>query len=338
MQPFAECFPRLVQALQQRFGRPWRVENVTGPGYSRFAVFALHTELGRFALKQHARERRDAVRSQHAFQQMLASTPESCVPQLQPWADGATWMDDGPFGWELCTWVPGEPWPAGVRLAEDAWQQQFDAILAMHRCALRWQDSSTDVVACGLPSTIPRGWIERRDRLRFWSASGIEWGAIEQAVATAWGTDRQCANAINRVRGWLPELAGELEHLCRNGAPSWWIVRDMWRAHWLFDAGKLMGLIDFGAARPDWPGLDLVRAWGTMLDEDDPRWQSGCERYSREVPEARIDVRTLKMVHRASVALSLLQWCEWCVSGRVDRSAGPSPRFTELVQRVLTMA
>jgi Ser/Thr protein kinase RdoA (MazF antagonist) len=338
MQPFADCYPSLVQALHQCFGTHWRVENVTGPGYSRFAVFALHTHRGRFALKQHARERRDAVLSQHAFQQMLASTPGSCVPQLQPWTDGRTWMDDGPFGWELCHWVPGEPWPTQLRLAQDAWQQQLDAIIAMHRSALRWHDSSMDVVVLGSTASIPRGWTERRDRLHFWSASQHEWGAIGRAVATAWGANPQFAKALERVRGWLPELAEELEHLCRKGAPSWWIVRDMWRAHWLFDAGRLMGLIDFGAARPDWPGLDLVRAWGTMLDEDDPRWQSGCDRYSREIPEARIDVRTLKMVHRASVALSLLQWCEWCVSGKADRSAGPSPRFMELVQRVLTMA
>ena len=338
MQPFAERCPRLAQALHQRFGTPWRVEDVTRPGYSRFAVFALITDRGRYALKQHAMARRDAVLGQHAFQQMLASDPDSCVPPLQRWTDGATWLDDGQFGWELCTWVLGEPWPAQVQLTEDAWQQQLDAIIAIHRSALRWHDSSTRAAAIGSSSSIPQGWSERRDRLRFWSGTQIDWGTIGQSVATAWGADPRFARALQRVRSWLPELVIELEHLCRNGAPSWWIARDVWRAHWLYDAGKLKGLIDFGAARPDWPGLDLVRAWGTMLDEDDPRWQSGCERYGQEVPEARIDARTIRIVHRASVALSLLQWCEWCASGKVDRSAGPSPRFIELVQRVLTMA
>jgi Ser/Thr protein kinase RdoA (MazF antagonist) len=337
MQPFAERFPRLVQALHQCFGT-WGVENVAGSGYSRFAVFALITDRGRFALKQHAVERRDAVLTQHAFQQMLAADPDSCVPPLQLWANAATWLDDRQFGWELCTWVPGEPWPVDVRLTEDAWQQQLDAIIAMHRSALRWQNSSTGVLAIGSFLSIPRGWSERRDRLRFWSGSQVDWGTLGQSVEAAWGVDPRFMEALQRVRGWLPGLATELEHLCRNGAPSWWIVRDMWRAHWLYEAGKLKGLIDFGAARPDWPGLDLVRAWGTMLDENDPRWQSGCERYGQEVPEAQIDARTITIVHRTSVALSLLQWCEWCASGRVDRSVGPSPRFLELVRRVLTMA
>jgi hypothetical protein len=191
----------------------------------------------------------------------------------------------------------------------------------------------------GVP-TLPVGLLERRERIAYWQQQGGP--AIRERVDLLASQCPELKNELQlvgtRITHWIPRLSESLAPICQRHHPAWWIVRDCWREHWLFEQSRLSGLIDFGAARKDWPGFDLVRCFGTMLKEGDTKWQSGFERYRRAVPEVPFELQDLLTVHRVSVVLSLLQWFDWYHQGVFDIQRWRSNfRWRELMQRIDSM-
>ena len=332
----------VVTSLNRCFGQGWRSREIDSSGQSRYCVFEVETEPARFALKQHPMERHEHVLRQHAFQSMLDSLPECPVPTLHTWPNGTTWLEDSNRGWELSSWIVGAPMPIGDEIQQDAWDQVIDAIAAMHRRAMVWRapGEPKEHLRNGVP-TLPVGLLERRERIAYWQQQGGP--AIRERVDLLASQCPELKNELQlvgtRITHWFPRLSESLAPICQRHHPAWWIVRDCWREHWLFEQSRLSGLIDFGAARKDWPGFDLVRCFGTMLKEGDTKWQSGFERYRRAVPEVPFELQDLLTVHRVSVVLSLLQWFDWYHQGVFDIQRWRSNfRWRELMQRIDAMS
>jgi hypothetical protein len=135
-----------------------------------------------------------------------------------------------------------------------------------------------------------------------------------------------------------------------------WIVRDLWRENVLLDSeNRFASIVDLGASRVDWPGLDFVRLFGSLqyeyrigqdsiaIESKDKRdlWEEAYEAYTQENGIHSIaSLDECRMLHLVSSGLSVLQWVVWVTDGTFD---GASPekldrialRIAELCDRFL---
>jgi hypothetical protein len=310
--------PFLTQELNRLLGNDWRASQVEHAGYSHSPVMAIQSPSGRWALKRLGLVSRERVLERHAFQSRLAEAPECRVPSLQRWSNGSTWIECDGFGWERSNWVGGSPLPRRGAVEGEQWEQVVESLVAMHRRSIEFSASEGRTLEIGRTADLPIGLRDRRTALRAWQRDGTDrWNSLATRlqrhvsnVHLAWFRP-MAATAISLAMG----AAESLEAMCRRPHSSYWIVRDCWRDHWLFSGKQLTGLIDFGAARLDWPGLDLVRCFGTLLGWPDDRWHSGLERVRRALPLCTWQTSEVLLIHRISVALSALQWLEWYGDG-----------------------
>ena len=141
-----------------------------------------------------------------------------------------------------------------------------------------------------------------------------------------------------------------------------WIVRDLWRENVLLDrTGSFASIVDLGASRIDWPGLDFVRLFGSLeydhpgmktnrdalendvgnqldlaANKEDPRtdiWNDAYTAYTHANGEHSIvSLDECRMLHFVSSGLSVLQWAIWGTDGTL---IDPQPaKATRIVNRI----
>jgi aminoglycoside phosphotransferase (APT) family kinase protein len=91
-----------------------------------------------------------------------------------------------------------------------------------------------------------------------------------------------------------------------------WMHGDAWRGNWLFDADGVSGLIDFSQADLRWPGFDLARALGSMIQGPmrawiDP-WESYCQALSDRGLRPAFRLDEAYVMHRVSSVLTLARY------------------------------
>jgi thiamine kinase-like enzyme len=91
-----------------------------------------------------------------------------------------------------------------------------------------------------------------------------------------------------------------------------WMHGDAWRGNWLFDADGVSGLIDFSQADVRWPGFDLARALGSMIQGPmrawiDP-WESYCQALSDSGLRPAFRLDEAYVMHRVSSVLTLARY------------------------------
>jgi hypothetical protein len=311
--------PRLIaHELNRLLGDGWHASPVEHAGYSLSPVLSIQSPAGRWALKRYESASRERVLQRHAFQSWLADDPVCRVPSLQRWSNGSTWFESDGFGWERSDWMGGTPLLRRGVIERESWEQVVDSLVAIHRRSMAFSASAGRTLEIGRTVDLPIGLRERRTVLRAWRHDGSDrWSSL---------ATRLQRRLSNEHLAWLRPMAAtaialamdsaeSLEAMCLRPHSSYWIVRDCWRDHWLFSGKHLAGLIDFGAARLDWPGLDLVRCFGTLLEWPDDRWHSGLEKVRCALPLCTWQSSDVLLIHRISVALSALQWLEWYGDG-----------------------
>ena len=127
-----------------------------------------------------------------------------------------------------------------------------------------------------------------------------------------------------------------------------WIVRDLWRENILLDDSKrFSSIVDLGAARIDWPGLDFIRLFGSLSYDSghdfsvdgsskNELWQDAFAAYTRKHPSHTIEsLEECKMLHIVSVGLSIAQWVRWIQSGTIDlRNSEKAQRVSERIREL----
>jgi Ser/Thr protein kinase RdoA (MazF antagonist) len=91
-----------------------------------------------------------------------------------------------------------------------------------------------------------------------------------------------------------------------------WIHGDAWRGNWLFVDQSVSGLIDFSQADLRWPGFDLARALGSMIQGPmrawiDP-WESYCQALSDRGLRPAFELDEAHLMHRVSSVLTLARY------------------------------
>jgi Ser/Thr protein kinase RdoA (MazF antagonist) len=112
----------------------------------------------------------------------------------------------------------------------------------------------------------------------------------------------------------LAVLPGQIDWAARSLSatddswPSQPCLCDPWHDHYLFEADLLTGLIDYGATQSDHPAVDLARTLGSLVENDEPSWQTGLAAYRAVRPFSQGDEALGRLLDRTGVALSLARW------------------------------
>ena len=87
---------------------------------------------------------------------------------------------------------------------------------------------------------------------------------------------------------------------------------DAWRGNWLFVDQSVSGLIDFSQADLRWPGFDLARALGSMIQGPmrlwmEP-WESYCQALEDRGSRPAFELEEAYDMHRVSSVLTLARY------------------------------
>ena len=352
--------------LQQRGWLPseWSVHRISGSGLSDAGVWHLarrdltstvapfrpyqdHGGLG-YAIRSWGRSHRDRSSMDRIlfFQQTCHlslkripsifvdsstdMTARSIVPNLLAWTKDCLCLERTASLWTIETWQPGKSIEAGRIVSDWLIHQALEVLESLHATGRK----------LGIQRMIAPGMIERISGLRRWK---------NLADDAAW---KQKAESIGDRLPWLAEnmpwrtiVGKSLDHLrrhelsLRNRLQPWlcspvechWIVRDLWRENILLEGDEVTGIVDFGAARIDWPGFDNVRWFGSWLAADDPRI---CNLMTNADAGAE---DTFRFLDHLATLLSLFQWLDWLVRDEISWQGRESivlARICELDRRL----
>lgn len=122
------------------------------------------------------------------------------------------------------------------------------------------------------------------------------------------------------------ELISSQKRMCH------WIVRDLWFENILVtDSNQFASIVDLGAARLDWPGLDFVRLFGSLIpfahpaqasqDDWNALWENALRCYRNAHPDHAIgSIWECRMLDKLSTALAIAQWIRWLDEGTFHKA------------------
>jgi Ser/Thr protein kinase RdoA (MazF antagonist) len=318
--------PRVAQEIRSLFGEFANLAVIRDRGLSQATVFRIETRASIFAIKlwpaSIATERLLEI---HAFQNHMTRCPEPILPRLVQWSDGHTLLEADGTRWEIAEWKPGAPIEKLGEISDEQLCQCADALAILHL-----QSAAQSSAMHPPPGLAQRAQgITRALRAERSSAHRFLHSIASHHSQSAAQVLQDLSTRAHRI---LPAVMDTIERMSRARVLCFWVLRDVWREHLLFQGNRLTGIVDLGAARMDWPGLDLVRAFGTLMSGSDPRWSFAIARYLETRPDTSITFASLEAVHRASVALSALQWIDWFAEGRFDWADSGSRAWARVIE------
>ena len=221
------------------------------------------------------------------------------VPQPIPADRGETFLDlDGRL-WELQPWMRGSPPSANPALPAEV-ELAFEALARLHD---QWAIESKKGPSPSLAA--------RRDEVEGWMTRGF--AMLERLAA-----ERSADPATDLVRHWVsqarvfaPEIALLLNSVVKRPLRLQPCVKDLRREHWLFAAGRVSGLIDFGAMDRDCVATDLSRLVSDWLG-DDPVWKELALRaYATIRPLDAVEMEMIDVFEQSADLLVGGHWARW---------------------------
>jgi Ser/Thr protein kinase RdoA (MazF antagonist) len=129
---------------------------------------------------------------------------------------------------------------------------------------------------------------------------------------------------MERMQLWhhVLEIASSQPRTCH------WIVRDLWYDNILITGSRqFAAIVDLGAARYDWPGLDFIRLFGSLMavapvslrHEPQEIWNTAFHAYAERYPNHLIEsLEECCVLHEIATQLSIVQWMRWVYGGFFD--------------------
>jgi len=287
---------------------PGQIERLAGAGgFSGVRLWRVRTRGTTFCLRRWPREHPlpDRLRGIHAVLTEVRGRGLPWVPAPLCTTRGETFVQVEGHFWELAPWLAGvadfhrRPSPARLRAA-------MVALAHFHRAA----------AGCGgeTPTTgRSPGIQERLSRL-----DNLRTGRLAELLAR-FNLRRPADEAMLRRAARLGELftlaAADvrriLEPMSRTPCALQPAIRDVWHDHVLFTGSRVTGLVDFGAMRIESPAADVARLLGSLVGDDDSRWNDGLAAYERIRPLAEAERRLVTAFDRSGTCLGGLNWVEW---------------------------
>ena len=313
-------------------------ESIPSSGFSGTSIYRLTNSIGSFAVRSWptSASSRDKIvfwqAINSASQRSIASGELACqpFPTLMRWvASSSTSRWILPFEdhlWTLCDWVSGRP----IERADvdvDLIRHSASVLGNIHRTTL----SAVDEQGLKL-SELRQPSASIQERKRFMQSLDnqmVEHVSDSGFFAKAKLTERvtECLRLLVRLiafREQFMEICSARERTCH------WIIRDLWHANLLVDSsGKFSSIVDLGAARLDWPGLDFKRLFGSLIglraggwegqSNDEDWWQIAFTAYAEVHPTHAIDsLDECRYLSQLSCGLSISQWVRWLTEKRFE--------------------
>lgn len=246
--------------------------------------------------------------------------------------------------WTLSDWVQGQP------IA----QEKVDRGLVQHLAAVlgRLHVHSRNALDCdGLPTgqcTMQSNSI--RERLE--SLNSLDHRIFTAIDETSFFPNHNLSDRVKHCIAIVLERRPDWQRflkICEGQKRTChWIVRDLWRENVLLDdSQRFSSIVDLGAARFDWPGLDFTRLFGSLsygskerlvlnTDQNDDLWADAYAAYTHEHSNHAIEsLDECRLLHRVSNGLAILQWVQWIKGGTfVCENAGKTQRISDRVSEI----
>ncbi len=238
------------------------------------------------------------------FLRFVASSAETpvAVPLLTRQQQAGVWLQDRL--WHLEPRLPGQPvaaHPTPLQL-----QNAAQKLASFHRQAAKFTPISPEQRDFLAPKVEISPSISRRlEILREWEACG-NWeellARVIQTGSPAWMG--YLAQLQRQFQVWSQPLMQELQLAVQQLLPLQPVWRDLWRAHLLFSAEQVSGLIDPGACTCDSVLTDLTRLAGSLLGNDVPAWRSFLATYEQVRPLTQGERNSLMAFDLSNLLLS----------------------------------
>lgn len=222
--------------------------------------------------------------------------------------------------WEMLSFQPGEPVEAPTAGQSIA---ALETLASVHAAAAGIEGSFPAAPSADVPPAVARR-LEAIGRIRAepWSRRGVDGeGTWQEALAER---RRAAARILDRHGGDRPLARLAARSIPR--VPLRLVLRDVWRAHLLFDRGRLTGLIDFHAAGIDTPATDLARLLGSWTSGQ-PTWGRGgltevwrgsLEAYGAICPLSAAERGLIDFLHLGGVLGGLDHWFRTPIAPECD--------------------
>lgn len=252
--------------------------------------------------------------------------------------------------WTLCDWVQGKPIPEGQNDIGNV-----DKPLVHHLATVLGQLHKRSVVAMDskneweglqvMQSNSIRERLESMQLVDMRLFAAVDNASVFSSNNLSDKVKHCLAIVLERKSSWQRFLS-----ICASQMRSChWIVRDLWRENVLVDDSmRFSSIVDLGAARFDWPGLDFIRLFGSLnygkkryqlnsqTDLSNDLWQDAYGAYTYAHPHHAIDsLDECRMLHCVSIGLSIVQWTIWINQRIMDFSnAGKVQRVQERISEL----
>ncbi len=303
-------------------------------GYSGAQFWRLTTRIGVFCLRQWPAEhpnpeRLDFIHSvlQHASQHGFPALPTPLRA-----TDGGTYVRWKGRLWELALWLPGEA-DVGDAPTAGRLNAAMTALAAFHRA----------VADFPLPPPgrgVSPGIQERHERLRRLLGVGLK----ELASVVTPSRWPELASRATRYFGLFPKAAPRvlavLDGVADLSVAITPCIRDIGRDHVLFEGERVVGLIDFGAMRPDNVATDIARLLGGLAADDGEAWRRGIAAYETTRALSDKEASLIRVFDQSAVLLGPLSWFEWVFRDHRDFESRDAilARVDEMLLRLAHLA
>ena len=248
--------------------------------------------------------------------------------------------------WTLCDWVSGQPIKRDI----------VDKALVIHLATILGKlhfhsGKAFDGIGSMQSNSI---------RERFEALKRVDYSLFQLIEQSPFFSVNNLADRVKHCLAIVMERATDWQRFLSISANQMrnchWIVRDLWRENILVDeTHHFSSIVDLGASRMDWPGLDFSRFFGSLsygpcpnplLNHDGARdvWQDAYQAYTSANPTHDIGfLEECRMLSLVSNGLSIAQWVQWIHAGTMDLSVPEkarrvSERVAELCDSLLIAA
>ena len=220
--------------------------------------------------------------------------------------------------WTLCDWVSGQP------IERDGVDQILVIHLARVLGKLHFQSRKAFEAIGSMQSNSIRERFEAMKRVDYRLFQSVDQSPFFSVNNLADRVKHCLAIVVERATDWQRFLSISAQQM-RN---CHWIVRDLWRENILVDeTHHFSSIVDLGASRMDWPGLDFSRFFGSLSYSPSSNpllsdvgaggvWHDAYLAYTSANPTHDIgSLEECRMLSLVSNGLSIAQWVQWIHSG-----------------------
>ena len=288
-------YPSRVQPISQirRLGN--------AGGSSGATLWQYHAADGEMALRAWPRHGPTPARLEmiHGWLGELSGLGLVALPVPLPARDGRTVQHQDGLYWEVAPWLPGTPAlerpPAAGRV-----QSAFAALASVHR---RLSGHGQHGASPGL-----RLGIRELEKL---AAGGLDVmvAALDRSQADAQAVMGQ--RWVFLARAAIPRLLPSLRDAARLQVTLQPCLRDVRPEHFLFEADRLSGLIDFGAMGIESVAADLARLIGEWFPDDYVLRTLALAAYQQVRPLDASEAALIAALEATSDLLIAGHWLSW---------------------------